>query len=74
MAEIDNIIMNGPYAINKQHNLPKGVNKHSFSVTMMHKKINYGDNFPRGWLIYSESSSKMFCFVAKFLASQINDF
>ncbi|XP_038644232.1 zinc finger MYM-type protein 1-like, partial [Scyliorhinus canicula] len=65
MAESYHIIMNGSHPINKQYNFPKDANKRSFSVTMMYRKINNGENFLRRWLIYSESTNKIYCFCCK---------
>lgn len=31
----------------------------------MHRKINNGENFLRRWLVYSESTIKMYCFCCK---------
>ncbi|XP_013780960.1 zinc finger MYM-type protein 5-like [Limulus polyphemus] len=82
-AETDHIIMNGPHPMNKQYSFPpKNSDKRSFSVTMMYRKINNGENFLRRWLVYSESSNKSCCFCCKIFGltnksflgkSEIND-
>lgn len=64
-AERNHIIVNGPYPINKQSIFPKDANNRCFSVSMMFRKINNGETFIRRWLIYSESTNKIYCFSCK---------
>lgn len=72
-AMIDEIVIRGPINEKIQDEYPRNSNGHHFSKVHFQRVMLNGESYKRRWLVYSQSTDKIYCFCCK-LFCQIRNF